>query len=243
MSASTFPTSDDLRPDEAQLAGYVAISRSALAALALGLASPLILASPLLVVVPLAGIAVAVVALRGIAASRGQLKGAWLATIGLCLATLFLGWGITRQFSRQSVLIEESERFASGWLHLVREGKLQEADQLMRDGFNRIRSEGALAEYYRSDREASENLQSLFSGEPLRSIRLLGPQGTIRLHSIAGQSRSGTSDDLTLRYDYDDGQGSSPQSLWITVSRRIDLRHGTTDWVVRSAEVQPPRGT
>jgi hypothetical protein len=241
MSATTLPTSDDLHPDEEQLAGYVAISRPAVGALLLGLASPLILVSPLLVVIPLAGIAVATVALRSIAASRGQQKGYWMATIGLCLATLFFGWGVTRQLSRQSLLVAEAEQFASGWLQLAREGKLQEADQLMRESVSRIRNPAALAEYYQENREARENMQALFSREPLKSFRLIGPQGTFRFASIAGQSRHGNTDEVVLKYVYAGSDGAEPRSLWIRISR--EARAGTADWMVRTVEDRAPGET
>jgi hypothetical protein len=250
MPATMLPSSDnihadELRPDEKQLAGYVAISRLAVAALALGLASPLILVSPLLVVVPLAGVAVATVALIGIAASDGQLKGHWLATLGLCLATLFLGWGVTRQLSRQAFLVEEAERFSIGWLKLVQEGKLREADQLRRDSLSRIRIEDALREHYEKEREAAEELQSFFDAEPLKSFRTIGPSGTFRLVSVAGQSQHGNTDDVALQFEFaaSDGNksdGNAPRQLWITVARTADLKHGTADWVVRSVDRTSP---
>src|SRR5262245_37373306 len=85
-------------PDDQTLARYSAISRAALLALFLGLASALVLVSPLLVIVPLAAAAIAIVALRQIATSGGQYTGRWSATAGLCLAMLFAGWGLSRQW-------------------------------------------------------------------------------------------------------------------------------------------------
>src|SRR3970040_1190307 len=93
------PPAETLRPDEQALVQYAAVSKAAPGALALGLASPLILVTPLLLLLPLAGIVVAAVALRRIATSEGQLTGYWPATIGLCLATLFLGWGASYQLA------------------------------------------------------------------------------------------------------------------------------------------------
>jgi hypothetical protein len=232
---------DSLRPDEEPLAGYAAISRPAIAALALGLASPLILISPLLIFVPLAALAVAVMALRQIAASGGQLKGTWPATIGLCLATLFLGWGVTGQLSRQANLAERAERFADGWLALVHEGRLQEAHQLMRAGSDRIRNAEARTEHYQTDREASDALQRLFAAEPLKSFRAMGPRGTWQLDGIASQSRSGTTDQIVLKYLYDPGDGSGARPLWITIVRTDDGTARPADWQVRQTEAFLPQ--
>lgn len=240
MSASTLPTSDELHPDEQQLADYVAISRAAVGALLLGFASPLILISPLLLVVPLAGIVTAAVALRGIASSQGQLRGQWLATIGLCLATLFLGWGVTRQLSRQTIVVEEAEQFASAWLELVRQGKLQEADQYHNGRLQRITSPEALAEHYAKNREAADTLQGRFAGEPLKSFRTMGPGGGYRFDSIAAQSRSNQGDDIVLKYQFTPGADATPRNLWIRVGRTYDSRQGTADWIVSRVEGRAP---
>ncbi len=240
MSASTIPTSDELHPDEQQLAGYVAISRAAVGALLLGFASPLILTSPLLLVVPLAGIVTAAVALRSIAASQGQLRGQWLATIGLCLATLFLGWGVTRQLSRQAILVEEAEQFANAWLELVRQGKLQEADQFQRERLQRITSPDALAEHYTKDREAAKALQELFASEPLKSFSTMGRAGSFRFDSVASQARTALSDDVVLKYQFTLSGNTSPRNLWITVARIRDASHGTADWIVRRVAERSP---
>jgi hypothetical protein len=243
MSAPALPSSDSLRPDEQPLAEYVAVSRPAIAALALGLASPLVLVSPLLIVVPLAGLAVAAFALRQSAASGGQLKGTWPATIGLCLATLFLGWGATQQFSRQAILSEQAERFASGWLALVREGRLQEADQLMRPGGERIRHAAALAEHYKENPEAGENLQATFAGDPLKAFRELGKAATYQLDGIAAQSRNGDSDEIVLEFVFEAPGGSGPRSMWITVARHASEEASRpADWQVRRVEAFPPQG-
>src|SRR5688572_30400891 len=237
MPAAT-PAAETLLPEEQALVHYSAVSKTAICALALGLAAPLFLASPLLIVVPLAALAVAVVALRQIAASEGELKGTWLATIGLCLATLFLGWGMTHQIARTAVLAREAQRFAEAWLDLVREGKIQQADQLMRDAAARPRTEEELTEYYRTDREASENLQMFFGREPMKGFREAGAQVTYSLRRIAAQSRYSQSDEIVLEYAYDAGRGEGPRTMWISVSRQHNGRKA--DWKVRSAEAFLP---
>ena len=61
-----------------------------------------------------------------IAASNGQLVGRLPAILGLCLAALFLGWGLTRHFSRQAALESAARRASEGWLALVQAGKLED---------------------------------------------------------------------------------------------------------------------
>jgi len=230
------PSSETLRPDEEPLAHYAAVSRSALAALALGMASPLILVSPLLVIVPLAAVVVAGIALVQISRSRGQLQGRWPATIGLCLATLFLGWGVTRQVTRQATLAQEAVRFADDWLRLVREGKLHQADQLKRWGNDRIHSEQAMADFYEHNREASEGLQAYFSNEPLQGLRMLGPGGSVELEGIAGQMAAGTTDEVILRYRFGSPAENQPRRLWITVARKQGDSRQPAEWYVQAVD-------
>jgi hypothetical protein len=240
MSAPALQSPDQLHPDEKPLAEYVPVSRLAVAALALGLASPLILASPLLVVVPLAGLAVAIVALRQIALSDLALQGRWVATVGLCLATFFLGWGVTRQMSRQLTMAEQAERFADSWLALVRDGKLHEADQLRHSRSSRIEGAEALAQHYAANKEAAEGFRSLFESEPMKSFRASGGRVVWRLDGIAGQSRSGGGDDLVLKYEYQAPGEDSWQPMWITVARTLEGSAQTPNWEIRSAEATLP---
>ena len=240
MSAPALQPSEDLHPDERPLAEYVPVSRLAVAALALGLASPLILASPLLIVVPLAGLAVAFVALRQIALSDRRLQGRWLATLGLCLATFFLGWGVTRQMSRQLTMSQQAERFVDSWLVLVRDGKLHEADQLRHSRSSRIEGIQALTQHYAANKEAAEGFRSFFDSQAMKSFRAAGGRVVWRLDGIAAQSRHGKDDNLVLKYDYQASGDESWQSLWITVARTLEGSAQTPNWEIRSVEAALP---
>jgi hypothetical protein len=239
MSASALQ-SPELRPDEQPLAEYVPVSRLAIAALGLGLTSPLVLVSPLLVVVPLAGLAVAVLALRQIAFSGQSLQGRWLAMVGLSLATLFLGWGLSRQVSRQLLLAEQAQRFADGWLALVRDGKLHEADQMRHSQSSRIEGEAALTKFYAANREAAESFQGFFDTPALKSFRAAGPQVVWEPDGIAAQSRSNHGDELVLKFNYRGPTETSWRSIWITVARTVEGRAQTPSWEVRAADAALP---
>jgi hypothetical protein len=239
MAAPVLQSSDQLRPDEKPLAEYVPVSRAALAALALGVASPLIFVSPLLVVVPVAAVCVAALALRQIAGSGGQLKGQWLATIGLCLASLFLGWGLTRQMGRQVTLADYAQQFVESWLTLVKDGKLQQADQMRRSISERIGDDASLAEYYRSNKDAADSMQSLFADEPLKSFRDAGPQVAWRLDSVVDQSPSRDGENVMLKYDFSTADGST-RSMWISAVRSVEGAAQKPSWVIRSVEASLP---
>jgi hypothetical protein len=248
MSASAAPPSEHLHPDDQTLASYSSISRSALIALALGVASPLVLVSPLLVVIPLAGVVAAIVALRAIETSGGQLLGRWPATIGLCLAVLFAGWGFSRQWTRQDTLIEHARRFVAGWLRICQEGKLQRADQLMRSADVRINSDAGLEDFYKTNKDAGEEITSFFSREPMKTFLAAGRQSQFEL-SIAGQTQSGFSDEVIFRCDYgpnaNDARAGSNQPaaaghFWVSVVRDNVPGSIAPEWRVSSVDEGEP---
>jgi len=240
MSASAIPSSEQLRPDEQPLAQYAAISRPAVAGLALGLASPLVLVSPLLVVVPLAGIAVAAFALRQISTSAGQLKGQWPATIGLCLAAMFLGWGTTRQVSRQVTLADQAQQFTDSWLALVKAGRLHEADQLRRSVGERLNDPDELARFYQENLEANESMRSFFAGETMQEFQALGTGVRYRFVSIFSQANNGIGDEVVLVYEFSGADGESPRKMWISVIRPEGRPARTATWLVRQANAVLP---
>src|SRR5687768_4621077 len=93
-----------LRSDEVAVAQYRSISRAAILSVLLGLLSALGLMHLLFVPIALVAIATALVGLRNIRDSRGELIGRRVAIVGLCLATLFLGWSLGWTFARQHML-------------------------------------------------------------------------------------------------------------------------------------------
>ena len=241
MSASAAPPADRFRPDQAPLEQYRALSRAAVLALLLGFASALVLVSPLLVMVPLAAVFTAVVALRSIAAGNGQLAGRGIATAGLCLAVLLTGWGLARHFSRQATVADQAIRLADGWLGLVRDGQLAAAHQLTLAPSRRLRSTAAVADYYRTNTQAAENMHLLFENVALAPFLARGKQATFRFDSLAFQSRTGLADEVVLKY-WLDGPGGQTTPAWIIVVRAREDIHATPGWEIRRVSAELPSG-
>ncbi len=110
---------------------YSSLSTLAVVAFVLGLCSAVMFASPLMVVVPLAAVATALVALKGIAASAGGLSGARLAYWGLALAIVFGVASVTRVKVREVILQRQADHVGRQWLSLAAEGRAEEMLQLM----------------------------------------------------------------------------------------------------------------
>jgi hypothetical protein len=233
---------DHLHPDDEALAQYASVSRWAVLAVALGLVSSLVLVSPVLVVLPLAAIVVAVLAMRQIAASEGRLLGHVPATVGLCLATLFMGWGLSRQFTREAELTRQAQQFAEGWLILVRQGKLQEADQLVRTPDERLHDRAAIAEFYATNQEASDSMKAIFNSDRIKGYTAAGPSATFELVSVDGRTQQGYTDNVVLRYSLGGASSGERKPLWITVQRMIDPVNKLPGWRIHRADSEPPTG-
>jgi hypothetical protein len=241
ISAPERPRPDHLHPDDEALAQYSSVSRMAVLSVALGLVSALALVSPILVVVPLAAIATAVIALRQIALSQGRLMGTRPATVGLCLATLFLGWGLSREVTRNAVLTRQAQEFADGWLVLVRQGKLQRADQMTRPASSRLNGDEAIAEFYASDQEAGDTMKQMFSSEPLQSFVAQGSAATFQFQSVVERSSYGFLDNIVLQYSLSTSADGKQAPLWISVER-AGGPGGPPGWRIGRAQGDPPAG-
>lgn len=241
MSASSAPPADRFEPDQAPLDQYRALSRAAVVALMLGLASALMLIHPLFVIVPLGAVFAAVVALRTIATLRGQLTGWGIATAGLCLAMLFTGWGLARHFSRQATIADQAIRLADGWLGLVRDGELARAHQLTLPPSKRLSSASAVADFYRTNTQAAENMHLFFENNALTPFLARGKQATFRFDSLASQSHTTLADDVVLKYLLD-GPGGQTIPVWIIVSRARDEIHAAPGWEIRRVSPDLPAG-
>ena len=114
-----------------ELGQYQSLSLVAVAALVLGILSPLVLITPILVIVPLAAVGLAIVALSQISASEGNLSGVGLARWGLVLAIVFGTASFTRNSLRDSLYREELTVAIEPWLDHVSQSQFDEAKKHM----------------------------------------------------------------------------------------------------------------
>ena len=127
-SASVFH--DD---DPEQTTEYRSLCVLALVGLILGLASPLCFGAPLLMVVPIAGIAVSLLALRQIAASEGALAGRWMAIVGLVLSIIFAIAPQARAFVIRTMRESQARSFGENWVTSLVGGNIDRSFRLTLD--------------------------------------------------------------------------------------------------------------
>ncbi len=229
----------DTRSDELPtVAEYRTLSLPALVALLLGLASPVALANPVLAIVPLSAIVMAVLALRSIAVAPRPTTGKRLAVAGLCLATLFLGWGMGRHFHHQMHVRTVAREFADDWLRVLANGDLPRAYQLH------------VAREFRQDPRSIKRRMTMVKDEPdvslsgffddpaVNKFLAAGKDVRFQFEEVALQSRDGLADELILKYTFDTAEAKVP--LWITVRRTFSNVHRSADWEVYTASQNPP---
>lgn len=237
MSAtSTLPPTSNSQ--EQSLAQYRSISKLSLVALGLGLASALALISLLLATINLAALAVAIVSLRGIRASGGQVVGRVPAILGLCLATFFLGWGVAARHTRALALETHARQFTEAWLRLVAARELQQADQLRLPSQSRIRSVAGRKEFYEKNPEALSNMTSFFANPALQDLSAQGHNVKIQFDAVVSSERSTYFDLVKLRYTFGSAENGAGRPLVVTI-RRLLNEDNQTDWQIENAEGEP----
>jgi len=110
-----------------ELAGYRPVSRLAVAALAAGAGSVLVLVTPLAAMLPLVAIVLAVAALAEIRRAAGRIAGRWAAIGGLALAVGFVSQAAAAALTDRWVSGRRAVATASIWVESIRSGRLADA--------------------------------------------------------------------------------------------------------------------
>src|SRR5262245_39934919 len=243
MSAPPATKSHSLLSDEQPVAHYRSVAPLAIVALVLGFASAIILTTPLLVPVPVAAIVVGIAALRAIRSSGGQLAGRVPAIAGLCLATFFLGFGLSRHLARQTALEQRAREMADVFIRLLEDGRTQEAHQFRLSPTLRITAPGALAEHYEKNIEAAKELQTFVTATGIKDLIARGRDADMRYESVASAVRDTSSDMLILKYSYlPAGDPVARQFLWLHINRKYDESTKRHEWEVGGIQNTPPIG-
>jgi hypothetical protein len=243
MAIST-PAQPTKLHEEQPLAQYRSVAPLAVVAAVLGVASALILTTPLLAPLPVAGIVVGIAALRSIGASRGQLAGRSVAIAGLCLATFFLGFGLSRHLGRQAELEKVARGMADVFLNLLQDGKPREAHQFRLTPSSRITAPEAIAEHYEKNTEAASELQTFVASGVIKDLIARGKEADVRFEGVSSATRDGKTDMLVLRYSCASIEpAGSRQSLWLHINRKYDESTKRHEWEIGGISNTPPVGS
>jgi hypothetical protein len=217
---------------------YRSVSPLAVMALLAGVASAAALAHPLLAVVPLVAIVLAILALRAVAATPRQVAGNGLAVVGLCLATLFLGWGLASHFYHQATIRRQAREFADDWLTILATGDAQRAHQLHVAQEYRLDPQSQMNAVYETNQEAETNLTAFYYNPALKRFRAEGRSVHYRFVEVTLQSRDSLADEVVLKYEL--LVTPDPVPFWITVRRTFKNHLRSADWEIYSVNAESP---
>ena len=113
--------------DADELVSYRSLSNLAILAFVLGVLSPLALVAPLLSVIPLAGLGVALLAIRKISVQPGVLTGMTLAKVALFLCVFSLVVAPTKSMVSAYFYRQQADLVARDWLQTIAKGDLENA--------------------------------------------------------------------------------------------------------------------
>lgn len=219
---------------------YRALSVLAIVSLILGLLSVVAVASPLLGIVPVVAIVVSGLAARRIALNSDRLSGRWMAIIGLVLAPLFLGWGLSYEFARRERFFSHARQFGDDWLQILNRNEPYVAHQFKVQRKYRMDEHTNLEVAYQRDERGMEEYTTFIGESPVKDILAAAPHTTFHYEECLGHEHTGFVDVVTLQY-LCDIPTSGKQRVWLTVQRTYSNFSDRADWHVVGISTSRPR--
>ena len=179
------------RPDDVDAAEYQAVSAMAVASLVVGLLALLAFWHPIMWIMPVAGVALGVVAVSRIDRRPNELLGRGLAVFAICLSLVTLSAASSRY-----ALLNYRARIAARelgflWFEALRDGNPELACQLTREPLFRVQAGDDLAAFYRGEPGASEFLSRFVADSVVHALLKLGPAARVRYVETAGHEDDG----------------------------------------------------
>ena len=219
--------------------GYRAVSALAILSLVVGLLSMVAVASPLFGVVPLVAMVVSGVALRRIALNSDRLSGRWMAVVPLFLAPLFLGWGLSRDFSRRDKVLTHARKFGDDWLQILNRKESYVAHQLKVARKYRMDPHINLEAAYQRDENATREYTMFVGESPVKEILEAAPNARFEFEEALGHTQIGFVDTVTLQYLFE-SPATGKQRVWLTVRRTYGNFSDRADWTVAGISLTQP---
>jgi hypothetical protein len=184
---------------ETEEGSYHSVSLMAVAALALGLLSPLAFAHPLLWIVPIGGAALAAAAILRIDRSNGELIGRKAAVAGLALSLVAGIGAATYAIARPMWLARRADQVCQRFLDLLAAGDSRGAHQIWAAPQFRFLPGGGLEELYAENPQAENDYQSFIKRPNIKDILALGEHARIE-HEKTQLTGSDEQQDYLMAY-------------------------------------------
>jgi hypothetical protein len=218
---------------------YRPLSVTALVGFVLSLLSPAALTSPVFWILPLAGLAVCLLAIFQIRREESALAGRGLAMAGLCLNTLFLTAGPTHYGVLKWLIRREALATSDQWVEFVKSGLLTRAEQLMRPPSDRVSmGDAELVALYGNEEDMRADLEKLQQNRAVTRLVAAGASANATFTGRTQLEGPGFQDMLApvYRVDYTNTHGE-PASFEVQVLLDGHENHATgqMEWRVHDA--------
>ena len=163
------------RPDDLARRSYRAVSALAIASLVASLLALLAFWHPILWIVPVAGVALGMLAIARIDRRENELLGRGLAVFAICFSLVILS---AARFPLRPVAVPSPGRareLGFLWFEALRDGNPELACQLTREPMHRIEAGEDLAAFYRGEPGAAEFLNRFVADPVVKALLKLGP--------------------------------------------------------------------
>jgi hypothetical protein len=217
------------------LIGYRPVSGWCLAAVLIGLASIVALVHPLLWCVPLAGVVVALVALRRIERSEVKLVGRKAALIGLAFSVIYGVAAPVRLKAREHWLAVRAERLADEFLEDFRTRNVASAFALTLRSVEKIPAHRPTAPDDKAEAEPKDAREIFLSEQPVATLALLGAEARAKRLRTEVLPADGPRQPVGVVFEVRGGAASDshPLELLIYVEQIFDGEGQERWWISR----------
>ena len=224
--------------DHEQTTEYRSLSVLAVLGLVISLIAWLAYLGPFLIVVPLAGIAISLLALRQIAVSEGVLAGRWAATVGLVLSVVFAVLPLSHYVALKTMRMSEAEAFSRRWVDLVTSGKMEDAFHLTVDSTRPATPPAEPGAHPGPGTLAGPAPYQLFLDQPIiKALKAAGPGADVRLVDTV-EYKPDSYRMMTVKQLYSvtpaasAGAAQQPTEFVVTVVRGVLPRDQQSRWMI-----------
>lgn len=221
-----------------ELSEYRPVSFLAIASAIVGLLSIVANFQLVLLVIPIAGIILAMVAIREIDAPDTNYIGRRFAVIGLALSIFFGAYALSRTVIVNKIRANQAAQVAKGWVDIVRSGNLPQAAEWMKPAVNRQRSTIDLAEHYSTNEDAVTFLKAMQTNDSVRRIIAVPKEQEIDYHGLDGVFSVRNVEMYDFFFELPPRKGEDNNTFICTVRR--DEREDRVTWIVAHALMDEP---
>lgn len=228
--------------DAAELSEYRSVSKLAVVALILGIASALAWIGPYAWAIPVVALCVSLISLARINRPALGLSGRKAAIGGLCLALIFGIGAPTRYYTYRYLVQREGLQFAMQWFEHIRNGDVEYAHQMAVPITQRQPTTDDLSRFYREHPQSAAELRVYADSALVRTLLELGDRANVRIYHRFGVSVSPLTDELLDEFavTYEENGEKKTFFLYVLLERHFNSFSGRGHWRISDIRVGKP---